>query len=228
MAKLTFHGHAAVTIETDAGQTVLIDPWLDGNPLADIGTADVRKADFILCTHGHSDHFADVVKLAKQTGATVVGTFEIVGYVQSQGIENAHPMSIGGGYRFPFGTVKMTAALHGGQIDGADGRFSTLPAGFLINLDDGPRVYHAGDTALLMDMQLLRGSVDVALLPIGDNFTMGPADAVRAVEFIEPRVVIPIHYNTFDLIRQDPQAFASSVGQRAEVVILAPGESHDL
>jgi L-ascorbate metabolism protein UlaG (beta-lactamase superfamily) len=227
MAKLTFHGHSAVTLVTSDGTTILIDPWLDGNPVADIGTADVGRADYILCTHGHSDHFGDVVRLARRTGAIVIGTFEIVAYVQSQGIENGHGMSIGGGYDFPFGNVKMTAALHGGQIDGAEGRFSTTPAGFLVALKEGPRVYHAGDTALLTDMQLLRGHVDIALLPIGDNFTMGPVDAARAVEFIEPRVVIPIHYNTFDLIRQDPHAFAERVGGLAEVVILEPGDSHD-
>jgi L-ascorbate metabolism protein UlaG (beta-lactamase superfamily) len=228
VASLTFHGHAAVFLETDTGHTVLIDPWLDDNPLATIGRADVRKADYILCTHGHFDHFADVIPLARQTGAMLVGTFEIVAFAQSRGIENAHAMSIGGGYDFPFGYVKMTAALHGGQIDGANGEFSTLPAGFLIELLDGPRLYHAGDTALLTDMQLLRGRVDVALLPIGDNFTMGPADAARAVDFIEPGVVIPIHYNTFDLIRQDAEAFARRVGDRARVVVLEPGESYEL
>jgi L-ascorbate metabolism protein UlaG (beta-lactamase superfamily) len=136
-------------------------------------------------------------------------------------------MSIGGGYKFPFGYAKLTPALHGTGIDGgAGGIHSTMPNGWWVDLGDA-RIYHAGDTALITDMQLLEGRVDVALLPIGDNFTMGPADAARAVEFIKPRVVIPMHYNTFDLIKQDAGEFRRLVGGRAEVVILQPGESFD-
>jgi L-ascorbate metabolism protein UlaG (beta-lactamase superfamily) len=227
MARLVFHGHAAVEIVTGEGLTLLVDPWLDGNPQADIGVGDVARADYIFCTHGHGDHFSDVVTLARQTGATVVGTFEIADFVQTKGVENTHAMSIGGGHTFPFGRAKMTPALHGGQVAGDEaGTHTTMPAGFLFDID-GKRVYHAGDTALMMDMQLLRGQVDIALLPIGDNFTMGPEDAVRAVEFIEPAVVIPIHYDTFDVIRQDARAFARGVGERAEVVILEPGGTYE-
>jgi L-ascorbate metabolism protein UlaG (beta-lactamase superfamily) len=121
----------------------------------------------------------------------------------------------------------MTPALHGGAVEGDEsGRFTTVPGGFLINVD-GKTVYHAGDTALLTDMQLLKGQVDVACLPIGDNFTMGPTDAVRAVEMIEPKAVIPMHYNTFDVIEQDPNTFAGSVGSRSQVVILEPGQSYE-
>ena len=152
--------------------------------------------------------------LARATGATLVATFEIVSFVQSQGIENAHPMHIGGGYDFPFGRVKMTPALHGGQVHGDEtGAYTTVPAGLLIEAD-GKSLYHAGDTALLTDMQLLRNQVDVALLPIGDNFTMGPDDAAKAVEFIEPSVVVPIHYDTFPYIVQDPESFRATVGNR--------------
>ncbi len=227
MARLDFHGHATFTLTTDDGTRVVIDPWFDENPVSDVKAADVGEVDFILCTHGHFDHFADAIPLAKRTGATLVSTFEIVSFAQSRGVQNAHPLHIGGGHRFPFGYVKMTPALHGGQVAGDDtGAYTTVPGGFWIDMP-GKRLYHAGDTALLTDMQLLEGRVDVALLPIGDNFTMGPEDAVRAVEMIRPSVVIPMHYNTFEVIEQDPDAFAALVGDRAEVRILEPGEIYD-
>ena len=133
-------------------------------------------------------------------------------------------MSIGGSYSFPFGRVKMTPALHGTRNEGPGGEaFPTMPGGFLINLANGKRVYHAGDTALITDMKLLRGKVDVALLPIGDNYTMGPDDAVLAVDMIQPRVVIPIHYDTWPPIAQDADAFVALVGERARVEALKPG-----
>jgi L-ascorbate metabolism protein UlaG (beta-lactamase superfamily) len=227
MARLHYHGHSTFTLTTDEGIRIVIDPWFDENPVSDVKADEIGGLEFILCTHGHFDHFADAIPLAKRTGATLVSTFEIVSFAQSKGVENAHPLHIGGGYQFPFGYVKMTPALHGGQVAGDDeGAYTTVPGGFLINFE-GRRLYHAGDTALLTDMGLLKGQVDVALLPIGDNFTMGPDDAVRAVDFIEPGVVIPIHYNTFDLIAQDAEAFRAKVGGRARVEIIGPGESYD-
>lgn len=227
MATLKWHGHATCTLTTDDGAILVIDPFFGENPSTDLTVDDVEDVDFILCTHGHFDHFADCVPLAKKTGATVISTFEIVSFLETQGIENVHPLHIGGGHRFPFGYAKMTPALHGGQVAGDDeGAFTTVPGGFWIDLG-GKRFYHAGDTALLTDMQLLKGKVDLALLPIGDNFTMGPDDAVRAVEFIEPAVVIPIHYNTWDVVEQDPEAFRAQVGDRARVEILEPGGSYE-
>jgi L-ascorbate metabolism protein UlaG (beta-lactamase superfamily) len=228
MAKLTWHGHSCFLLETDDGTRILFDPWLDENPKADIRADAVGDLDYILVSHGHFDHFADCVKLAKRTGATVVSTFELVSFAQQQGAENGHGMNIGGGFQFPFGRVKLTPALHTGSVDGdEEGAFTTDPAGFLLNLNSGTRFYHAGDTALIMDMQLLRGQVDIALLPIGDNYTMGPEDAVRAVEFIQPKTVIPMHYNTFELIEQDPEDFRRAVGDRARVEILEPGASFE-
>ncbi|HEX8359091.1 MAG TPA: metal-dependent hydrolase [Longimicrobium sp.] len=229
MSRLTWHGHSCFTLETGDGTRIMFDPWLDENPAADIKTDAVGKLDYILVSHGHSDHFADCVKLAKQTGATVVSTFELVAFCQKQGVEKGHGMNIGGAHRFPFGRVKLTPALHTGSIDGdEEGAFTTDCSGFLLTLNDGRRLYHAGDTALITDMQLLRGQVDVALLPIGDNYTMGPEDAARAVEFIEPTTVVPMHYNTFDLIRQDPEEFRRLVGSRATVEVLEPGKSLDI
>jgi L-ascorbate metabolism protein UlaG (beta-lactamase superfamily) len=224
MATLHYHGHSTFTLETDAGIRIVIDPWFEGNPVADIPLEGVGRVDFIFCTHGHADHFADALPLARATGAKLVSTFEIAMFAESQGIENVHGMHIGGGHTFPFGRVKMTPALHGGQVHGDEtGRWTTVPGGFLFQVD-GVGIYHAGDTALLTDMRLLRGAVDVALLPIGDNYTMGPEDAVRAVEFISPKRVVPIHYNTFDLIRQDPEDFARQVGDRCRVDILSAGD----
>jgi L-ascorbate metabolism protein UlaG (beta-lactamase superfamily) len=227
MATLTWHGHSCFTLVTDGGERIMFDPYLDDNPVADIRSDAVEKLDYILVTHGHFDHFGDAIGLARRTGAKLVATFEVVAFAQTKGVENAHPMHIGGGHRFPFGYAKLTPALHGGQVAGdEEGAYTSAPGGWWLDLAGGKRLYHAGDTALLMEMQLLQGKVDVALLPIGDNFTMGPEDAVLAVDFIRPRVVIPMHYNTFEVIQQDPNEFARQVGDRAEVVVLNPGDSY--
>ncbi len=228
MATLTWHGHSCFMLEHD-GTRILIDPWLDENPKADIGAKDVGKVDYILVSHGHFDHFSDCVPIAKATGATVVSTFELVSFCETQGVENGHGMNIGGAHLFPFGRVKLTHAVHTGTIAGDDeGAFTTDCCGFLISLDGGPTVYHAGDTALITDMQLLQGRVDVAILPIGDNFTMGPEDAARAVEMIQPETVIPMHYDTFEVIEQDPEGFRAMVGDTARVEVLQPGGSIEL
>ena len=226
MARLTFHGQSTFTIETDGGARLVIDPFFDDNPVSDIKRADVGAVDYILCTHGHFDHFADAIPLARETGATLISTFEIVSFAETQGIANVHPLHIGGGHDFPFGRAKMTPAIHGGQVHGDEtGQFTTVPGGFLLHID-GKRIHHAGDTALTLDMQLLRGKVDVAILPIGDNFTMGPEDAATAVGFIEPEVVIPVHYDTWPLIEQDPEHFRALVGERAHVQVMAPGDRY--
>ncbi len=229
MARLTWHGHSCFTLETGDGTRIMIDPWLDENPSADIKAADVEKLDYILVSHGHFDHFADCIPLAKRTGATVISTFELVSFCEQEGVKNGHGMNIGGAYLFPFGRVKLTPAVHTGSIAGdKEGAFTTDCCGFLISLDGGPSIYHAGDTALITDMQLLQGRVDLAILPIGDNFTMGPEDAARAVEMIQPETVIPMHYNTFEVINQNPESFREMVGEAARVEILEPGGSYEL
>ncbi|MDE2975487.1 MAG: metal-dependent hydrolase [Gemmatimonadota bacterium] len=225
MPKLTFHGQSAFTVETEDGTRLVIDPFFDDSPVSDIKRAEAGPVDYVLCTHGHFDHFADAIPLARETGATLVSTFEIVSFAETQGIANTHPMHIGGAFDFPFGRAKMTPAIHGGQVHGDEtGRFTTTPGGFLLHLD-GRRIYHAGDTALTLDLQLLRGKVDVAILPIGDNFTMGPEDAAAAVGLVEPEVVIPVHYDTWPLIAQDPERFRDLVGDRARVQVMGPGDA---
>jgi L-ascorbate metabolism protein UlaG (beta-lactamase superfamily) len=228
MNRLTWHGHSCFSLETATGFLLILDPWLDENPAADIKAEQITQLDFVLCSHGHHDHFGDAISLCRRTGATLLGAFELAAFAQSKGVRNVHSLHIGGGYHFPFGYAKMTPALHGGQVAGDEaGTYTTQAGGWWLDLKQGARIYHAGDTALLLEMQLLRGRVDIALLPIGDNYTMGPEDAARAVEFIEPDVVIPMHYNTFDLIRQDPHAFARLVGDTAQVRVLEPGQSYE-
>ena len=226
MLTLTFHGHACFTFEAD-GHRVIVDPFLTGNPAADIPVGGLPKVDAVLLSHGHGDHLGDAVPIATRDRATIVATYELAAFCMQRGAI-AHGMHIGGAHQFPFARVKLVPAFHGGQVEGDDtGRFTTKPCGLVITLG-GRTVYHCGDTGLTMEMQLLAGQVDAMLVPIGDNYTMGIPDAVRAVEFVKPRTVIPMHYNTFDVIKADPQDFKRQVGGRAQVVVLAPGQSHNL
>jgi L-ascorbate metabolism protein UlaG (beta-lactamase superfamily) len=224
--ELTYHGHACFGIAVGDTQ-LLIDPFLTGNELADVSAGEVQ-ADYILITHGHSDHLGDAVEIAKRTGATTISNYEIANWLEAQGVEHAHPLHIGGGRDFPFGRVKLTIAHHGSALP--DGSYGGNPAGLLLTLE-GIKIYHAGDTGLFYDMKLIgEEGLDVAILPIGDNFTMGPDDALRAVKLLEPRVVIPIHYNTWDLIRQNPRSFVTQVEAetQAKCVVLEPGGRYRL
>jgi len=224
--KATFHGHACFLLEGD-GKRVVIDPFLTGNPAAVIATDALPKLDAILLSHGHGDHLGDAVALAKRDNATIVATAELAAFCRDKGA-TAHAMHIGGAHLFPFGRVKLVPAFHGGRVEGdATGTYTTNPCGVVVTIG-GKTVYHTGDTGLTLEMQLLEGRVDLMLVPIGDNYTMGVEDAVRAVDFVKPKVVIPMHYNTWDVIRADPRAFQRDVGTRAQVVILAPGESYTL
>ncbi len=219
--KVTWYGHACFLIES-AGHRLLTDPFLSGNPLAPVGANEVA-ADYILVSHGHGDHVGDTVAIARRTGATVISNFEIVTWLQEQGLQNLHAQHIGGGFDHPFGRLKLTLALHGSGLPG--GRDGGNPTGFLLELQ-GRRIYHACDTGLFSDMALIgEGGLDLAILPIGDNFTMGPDDALRAVKLLRPGQVVPIHYNTFDVIKQDPHAFAARVAAETDAtcVVLAPG-----
>jgi L-ascorbate metabolism protein UlaG (beta-lactamase superfamily) len=223
--KVTWLGHAAFHCEID-GHHVLIDPFLEGNPAATVKPGDV-KADFILVSHGHGDHIGDTVAIAKRTGAMVISNFEIANWCSQQGVEKTHGQHIGGGHTHPFGYVKLTIAHHGSGLP--DGSYGGNPCGFLITGNGGERVYFACDTALFYEMKFYGDEgVDAAFLPIGDNFTMGPADAMRAVELINPRAVIPVHYDTWPLIAQDAKGWCDEVERRTttRAVLTRPGESY--
>lgn len=224
--KVTWYGHACFMIDT-GDASLLIDPFITGNPTAPV-TADQLNPDFILVSHGHGDHVGDAVAIAKRTQATTISNFEIQNWLSSQGVENTHPMHIGGGFDFPWGRVKLTIAHHGSVLP--DGTYGGNPCGFLLTIQ-GRKIYHACDTGLFYDMKLIgEEGIDLAILPIGDNFTMGPDDALRAVKLLQPKRVIPIHFNTFDVIRQDPQKWADRVKREtaAEAIVLEPGQSIEL
>ena len=221
--KLTWYGHAAIGIETE-GHSLLVDPFLSGNPSAAIDAKSVSP-EYILISHGHGDHVGDAVAIAKRSGATVISVFEIAEWIGKKGIQS-HGQHIGGGRHYDFGYLKLTQALHGSALP--DGSYGGNPCGFLLTTKDHLKVYLACDTGLFGDMRLIgEEGIDLAVLPIGDNFTMGPDDALRAVKLIQPKHVIPVHYNTFGLIAQDAGAWAARVQAETGATphVLQPGES---
>ncbi len=224
--QITWLGHACFLINTGKDK-LLIDPFIEGNPLSPVTSENV-EADYILVSHGHGDHVGDTVAIAKRTGATVISNFEIQNWLVAQGIEKAHPQHIGGGFDYPWGRVKLTIAHHGSALP--DGSYGGNPCGFIFYLQ-GKKIYHACDTGLFYDMKLIGDEgIDLAILPIGDNFTMGPEDALRAVKLIEPKEVVPIHYNTFDIIQQDPDAWGRLVEKETSTKarILKPGDTIEM
>ena len=225
--KLHWHGHSAWTVESD-GVRILIDPFLTGNPTADI-SADEAEADFILLTHAHGDHLGDTVAIAKRTGAPVVSNFEVSEWLGKHGVENAQGLNPGGGVQMPFGRVTFTRADHSSSFP--DGTYGGVACGIVLQLD-GLTVYNTGDTALFSDMELFgrRYRPDLVILPIGDYFTMGPDDAVEALRLLKPRHALPQHYNTFPPIKQDGGAWAKRVQSELgiEARALQPGDVYTL
>lgn len=225
-SELTWLGHGSWSIKS-AGHTILLDPFLDDSPVTTV-KSDAVDADFILVSHGHYDHVADVEKIARRTGATIISNFEICEWYGAKGLENVHAMNLGGGFDFPFGRVKMTIAHHTSMLpDGANGG---NPAGFVVTLPEG-NVYFACDTALFYDMKLI-GACGLALaaLPIGDNFTMGPGDALEAVKLLQPKRVVPVHNKTWPVIDQDAEAWADRVRKETstEPLVIEPGATVSL
>jgi L-ascorbate metabolism protein UlaG (beta-lactamase superfamily) len=218
---LRWLGHGCWLINT-AGQSILLDPFLNDSPTAPI-KADAVKPDFILVSHGHFDHVADAAGIAARTGATVASSFEICEWLGKQGVRNLQHMNLGGSIELPFGRVKMTVAHHSSVLP--DGTYGGNPGGFLLTLSDA-KIYFACDTALFSDMKQIGAvGLDLAVLPIGDRFTMGPEDSIEAIKLLSPRRVAPAHYNTWPPIAQDAQSWAARVKSetKAEPIVLEPG-----
>jgi L-ascorbate metabolism protein UlaG (beta-lactamase superfamily) len=230
MAKLTFIGHATFLLEDGQGNVVAVDPFIRHNPATDLDVKDL-KPNTILITHAHNDHVGDTVELANNTDAKVICVVELGDWLEMQGVRDVVGINHGGTAAFSGGTVKVVPAWHSSSYwDGEKLVGHGVPAGLVVRFG-GRTFYFAGDTALFGDMRLIgEEGIDVAILPIGDHFTMGPDDAARAAELIAARTVVPCHYNTFPPIKQDPEVFRAKVAKRApntEVVILAPGESFE-
>ncbi|MGL4818637.1 MAG: metal-dependent hydrolase [Bacilli bacterium] len=223
--KVTFHGHSVVRVETN-GTTLLIDPFIRGNSMCDLDASTVT-ADYIILTHGHNDHVGDTLEIAKRCHSIVIAPYELAVYLSWQGLRT-HGMGVGGSFRFPFGTIKQTQAIHGSAyiIEGKEEIvYAGAPSGVLITTNEGT-IYHAGDTALFSDMRLIGDEtpIDVAFLPIGGNFTMNIDDAVKAASLIQAKRVVPLHYNTFPIIEQNPLAFVAALPDGVGLY-LKPGES---
>jgi len=219
--QLTYLSHSCFLVETSAHR-LLIDPFFTGNPLAKT-KADQIECDFILVSHGHEDHLGDAVPIAKRTDATIISNFEVCMACAKEGAKNIHPMNPGGAWQAPFGRVKLTIAHHSSSRQTENGfLYLGNPCGIVVTAD-GKTIYHAGDTGLFLDMKLIGelDAIDAALLPAGDNFTMGIDDAVMAAGFLKAKLAIPMHYNTFDLIKMDPRVFeqkAAAAKIRAKVM----------
>ncbi|MCD8889219.1 metal-dependent hydrolase [Staphylococcus arlettae] len=228
--KLSFHGQSTVYFEAN-GKKGIIDPFITGNELSDLDVSNL-EVDYIILTHGHGDHFGDTVEIAQKNNATVIGTAELADYLTTLvGYDNVRPMNIGGKVSFDFGTLKFVQAFHSSSLTDDNGIpvYLGMPMGAILELE-GKTIYHTGDTGLFSDMKLIadRHPVDICFVPIGDNFTMGIDDASYAInQFIKPQISIPIHYDTFPYIEQDPNDFKEAVSV-GEVQILKPGEEVSL
>jgi L-ascorbate metabolism protein UlaG (beta-lactamase superfamily) len=223
--QITFYGHYTFGLSIQ-GTELLIDPFFTGNPVTKT-KPDELSPDYVLITHGHGDHVGDAIDIVENTSAKVIANAEIARWMGEKGAD-AHGQHIGGGYNHPFGYVKLTQAIHGSALP--DGSYGGMPAGFLITLLSGEKIYFAGDTGLFSGMSLIgEEGIDLAVLPIGDNYTMGPDDALRAVKLIQPKYVIPAHYNTWDLIVQDPENWKQLVESETDTIVhvMQPDSSLD-
>ncbi len=225
--RITYLGHSCFFVETALAR-LIIDPFLTGNPNAARPAADLT-CDYILVSHGHEDHTGDALALSQRCGAPIIANYEIAEYFAAKGAKS-HGMNPGGAHAFPFGRVKLTIAHHTSSAEaGLHPIYLGVPCGIVIQAD-GKSLYHAGDTALFLDMQLIgRVGLDLAMLPIGDNFTMGPEDAVAALDFLKPRLAVPMHYNTWPIIAQDGAAFAARANEAGHTArALKPGEAVEI
>ena len=225
--KISYHGHSVVKVVTDS-HTILIDPFISGNEACDLDAATV-EADVILLTHAHNDHVGETFDIAKRNEALVVAPNELANYLGTKDL-HVHPMHIGGAHEFDFGTVKFTQAFHGSSYTEEDGTviYGGMPGGILLTVE-GKTIYHVGDTALFTDLKMYgeMNDIEVAFIPIGDNFTMGPEDALTAAEWINAKISVPVHYDTFPVIEQDPKAWAEKV-KTGEGRVMEIGEEIEL
>jgi len=228
--RVTWLGHATVLVVTGKGTTILIDPFIAHNPKYPQGFVLPSKIDYILLTHGHMDHMADTVPVATRHGSTVVAVYELSSYIEGKGVANTIGMNLGGTVQLDDVAVTMVDAKHSSGVQDEDGtHYVGVAAGYVLSIADGPVLYHAGDTAVFSDMQLIRElyQPSVALLPIGGHFTMGPREAALAVRFVAPKTVLPLHFGTFPPLTGTPEELAALVDAGVEVVRWAPGESFD-
>lgn len=218
MIQFTYYGHACFAV-TLSSTTILFDPFITPNPLAKHISLDSIKADFIFISHGHGDHLADVVTLAQKTKAMCIGSAEVAGWLEQQGVQSVRPMNHGGFMEFPFGKVKGVNAIHSSSFP--NGSYAGNPLGFVVHTKEA-NFYYGGDTALTMDMQLipLWGKIDFAVLPIGSNFTMDVADAIKASDFIQCNKIVGVHYNTFELIKINTQKAKANFEQAGKTLLL--------
>lgn len=229
--KVIYHGHSCVEVRAREA-SLIIDPFLRDNPASQTNPDDVR-VDYILLTHGHGDHVGDAMEIAQKNDATVIATFELATYFGWKGVKS-HPMNLGGSYTFEFGKVKLTYAFHSSALTLDENQqiiYMGMPGGFVIECNEGQTLYHAGDTGLFSDLKLIgeQHDIDLAFLPIGDNLTMGPDDAVTAAEWTRSNRVVPIHYNTFPVIEQDADAFADRLKEKGiEGWVLQSGEETEI
>ncbi len=223
MPNITFLGHSCIMAD-DGKQKIIVDPFITGNPQATVSAEEI-DVDYILATHGHADHLGDAVAISKRTGATIIAPNELATWVAQHGAL-AHNMHIGGAYSFEFGRVKLTIAHHGSAAGESGLEYTGNPCGMVFEIGN-KTVYHTGDTGLFLDMKLIGelDKIDIMFLPIGDNFTMGIDDAVKAVEFVNPKKVVPIHYNTWEIIEADPEEFKRKLSDSGvEVIIMKPND----
>jgi len=225
--KLTWLGHATFRIETPEGKTLYVDPWIAGNPMCPDGDKKVKKADVLICTHGHFDHIADAVDVARQHNATAVGIYELCSWLEKKGVKQIAPMNKGGTQTVADVKITMVHAVHScGILDGDQIVYGGEAAGYVLEFSNGVKLYHAGDTNVFSDMAIIRDLYQpkIALLPIGDRFTMSPREAAYACKLLQPKTVIPMHFGTFPLLTGKPSEL-QKLAPEVKVLELKPGQT---
>jgi L-ascorbate metabolism protein UlaG (beta-lactamase superfamily) len=226
--RITWLGHSTVLIQTAQGTTILIDPFIEHNPKYPKGYKLPEKIDYVLLTHGHGDHISDAVPVATKHGSTVAAIVELAGYIESKGVKNTVGFNIGGTIQCKEVAVSMVEATHTSSAQDEKGIHNVgVPAGFVLTIADGPVLYHAGDTSVFGDMKLIAELYhpEVAMIPIGGFYTMGPKEAALAVKFLQPKMVLPLHFGTFPPLTGTPKELAALIDPKIEVIERAPGET---